>query len=559
MNRVSISSSGDEVQVVSTILNKPRRKIAILAGGLRPRNPKSSSYQEDTSGSDLEVLEARPGSFYSRKSNIDRRTPGPSFVKPRKSTKNMDSQAKKRKLRNYAEELDILAVQIDSIPGTSPSDAAFKSELVEKRMYLLDKICRCKESGAGDRFSDSDEDNVTNDDKKGSKDDKKGTKDDENDEYEVEKIMDVKTDRSKRKFLIKWKGWDHADNTWEPEEHLDSCSEKIKEFFLRRREQNGHKCKDGEDDDFVAFESKKTKNKQEDGALIKAFEHEIEKFYESTGFPPMVDTPQRITEDKLESLKPRAWISNFALDDFIQILFDKIGPVHDGNRSPNTKVTFVPHSYFEVAFNSVQPPHPYVSESLFKYVYSNNLLASDVILVLTSTAAGQETSGSADHWMLGIIHKESQSIYLLDSIGDSAVRSETFLCLATIVHIMYEVENLKTPLADWSYIYSNDCLEQTNGFDCGLFVCLNVFAVLKGIRPGKVTSAYGRKFLYNVLKNGIVKLPQPKKDSKDLVKLDPDPTLKKLRHNTWSKLKSLKEVMDIECKSTNDLVFNLVK
>lgn len=50
-----------------------------------------------------------------------------------------------------------------------------------------------------------------------------------NNEYEVEAIMDSKTVKGKTKFLIRWKGWDEADDTWEPEDTL-SCPDLIKAF-----------------------------------------------------------------------------------------------------------------------------------------------------------------------------------------------------------------------------------------------------------------------------------------------------------------------------------------
>ena len=38
--------------------------------------------------------------------------------------------------------------------------------------------------------------------------------------YEIEAILDCKHISKKKHFLIKWKGYDHTENTWEPEEHL---------------------------------------------------------------------------------------------------------------------------------------------------------------------------------------------------------------------------------------------------------------------------------------------------------------------------------------------------
>lgn len=49
--------------------------------------------------------------------------------------------------------------------------------------------------------------------------------------YEVEKIVDVKTETNgKRKFLVKWKNYSSENNTWEPESNL-ACDELISEFL----------------------------------------------------------------------------------------------------------------------------------------------------------------------------------------------------------------------------------------------------------------------------------------------------------------------------------------
>merc|ERR1712012_490433 len=50
-------------------------------------------------------------------------------------------------------------------------------------------------------------------------------------EYEVENVVSKReTDEGKVEYLVKWKGWNTSDNTWEPIENLESSQELIDEF-----------------------------------------------------------------------------------------------------------------------------------------------------------------------------------------------------------------------------------------------------------------------------------------------------------------------------------------
>ncbi len=51
--------------------------------------------------------------------------------------------------------------------------------------------------------------------------------------YEVEEVLDSRLYRRKLKYLVKWEGYPHEDNTWEPEENLQRAQEAIQEFHRK--------------------------------------------------------------------------------------------------------------------------------------------------------------------------------------------------------------------------------------------------------------------------------------------------------------------------------------
>lgn len=53
-------------------------------------------------------------------------------------------------------------------------------------------------------------------------------------EYEVEAIIGHRTQRKKKQFLIKWKGYGHEYNTWEPEQHLEHAQEALNDYYKQQ-------------------------------------------------------------------------------------------------------------------------------------------------------------------------------------------------------------------------------------------------------------------------------------------------------------------------------------
>jgi hypothetical protein len=56
-----------------------------------------------------------------------------------------------------------------------------------------------------------------------------------NREFLVEKILRKKSVKGTNYYLVKWKGYDFRESTWEPEQHLFNCEEDLHRFNQHRR------------------------------------------------------------------------------------------------------------------------------------------------------------------------------------------------------------------------------------------------------------------------------------------------------------------------------------
>jgi len=56
-------------------------------------------------------------------------------------------------------------------------------------------------------------------------------------EFKVEKILNKRTVRGKKKFLVRWKGYIVEEDTWENRENLENAKELVEEFEREYREE----------------------------------------------------------------------------------------------------------------------------------------------------------------------------------------------------------------------------------------------------------------------------------------------------------------------------------
>lgn len=134
-------------------------------------------------------------------------------------------------------------------------------------------------------------------------------------------------------------------------------------------------------------------------------------------------------------------------------------------------------------------------------LYKQRAINAEVVIVLCCTGT---TTESAEHWVLGVISKEEEATFVMDSIEDSKCRNKVFKCLAIVLRMMYDIEGLSVP-DSWRNVYCDDCAIQRNNYDCGLYVVLYVYSILQGKKPPRperdanFKSVDGRRWIYTHL------------------------------------------------------------
>ncbi|KAI1289894.1 hypothetical protein HDE_08654 [Halotydeus destructor] len=348
---------------------------------------------------------------------------------------------------------------------------------------------------------------------------KKSEPESDGESYEVEKILAFRRSRNRNasnnnrfEYLVKWQGYVSDENTWEPTGNLNNCTEKLDEF-QRENEKRMSCLSRFSDEDSSDSSSDERRNKsrrktriggEKRKLQVVSSESEDEKSKRKRCFRNSFSERRKLFLAEMEdlermellpmpaklpvqyaSLERRSWISNFTLDDMITSLIECYS-------LPRDTVTYIPSTYYK--FIQLGQGH---YQDVCKQLYRQRAVHSNVVLVLTFT--GEGVVDDAEHWVLGIIVKSTQTVYLIDSVDDARLRKPIFKNLAVMVSMMFRMEGLSVDLKDWAFTYSSDCKTQANNYDCGVFVALNVYSILQMKLPPKLASSRARQWIYTHL------------------------------------------------------------
>lgn len=87
--------------------------------------------------------------------------------------------------------------------------------------------------------------------------------------FQVEKIVDQRTIKGRRQFLVRWKGYTEESDTWEQEKELN-CDRLIEEFLAEQEENNESEKEEEKEKPVKKTKAKKQEKKSKQKKTSKA-------------------------------------------------------------------------------------------------------------------------------------------------------------------------------------------------------------------------------------------------------------------------------------------------
>ena len=107
--------------------------------------------------------------------------------------------------------------------------------------------------------------------------------------YFLEDIIAERMTKKRKEWLVRWKGFSHEDDTWEPLEHLSGCEQYIARFEEERDR------KQAEDDD---ARGQKRKRRDDD----KVHHKNLHQYWVGTDSITLMLSPRTLSERDADSL-----------------------------------------------------------------------------------------------------------------------------------------------------------------------------------------------------------------------------------------------------------------
>jgi len=202
--------------------------------------------------------------------------------------------------------------------------------------------------------------------------------------------------------------------------------------------------------------------------------------------------PGNLTRRDILSLNPSTWLNDEVINSWMKHVCDTGNTQRGWTAKSNEPPPFVPYSsHWYTTVNGAKGVSAVARWGRrFKFA-SGGLLKTEIVLFPINLN---------NHWTLLVVYPSERRIEYMDSFGGAGrpIISKVREWLQMELGSLYKA-------ADW-----NDCLigespDQTNGFDCGAFVCFNGLSRVRGVEPRDAYSqedlTEGRVQIASVLMN----------------------------------------------------------
>jgi len=122
-------------------------------------------------------------------------------------------------------------------------------------------------------------------------------------EYEVEEIVEKRMKKGKAEYLIKWKGWSHDDDTWEPRSNLD-CDKIIDDFEKKLDECQSKKSSTEKSLKKKAVEDETTSTNDNEKRKSRVNTEKVKEADSSTNDKKLDKRSNKVGKDKPDSEEP---------------------------------------------------------------------------------------------------------------------------------------------------------------------------------------------------------------------------------------------------------------
>ena len=187
---------------------------------------------------------------------------------------------------------------------------------------------------------------------------------------------------------------------------------------------------------------------------------------------------QSMDSDNLACLKPKQWLNDEVINFYAEMIRQRQEKSFENNNDQKVLDCFI-HSTF---FFSTLESRGYDKGKLGKWVKKVDIFNKDLVLIPINR--GQS------HWICSCINFKKKRIEIYDSMGGG----QLYIFKMLRNYLQSEHINKKGrdfDFNEWIDFWSENTPQQNNGFDCGVFTCMFMNCLSKGLDVDNAVNGFG--------------------------------------------------------------------